>query len=427
MSDPFETAATRRRVLEAWVASPVRFREDANLEEDLVLGGYRDRVIVELAQNAADAALRAGVPGRLRLTLDGPTLTAANTGAPLDADGVTGLSTLRASAKIDETDTPGTPNTPDTPVGRFGVGFAAVLAVCDEPSILSRDGSIRFSSSETLREVDQAAEHAAALHKEVRRREGRMPVLRLPFPTDAQPPRGFDTAVVLPLRDDAARALVRALLTGIDDALLLALPALAEIVVDVDGDVRTLTATRDTDSLCVITDGPRTSRWRTVSAAGAIPAELLADRPVEERSRPRWSLTWAVPEDAAGEPRRPETAAVFHGPTPTDEPLGLPALLIATLPLDPTRRRLAPGALTDFLLDRAADAYRDLVQQWPVKTPGLLRLVPGPIADGPVDAELRRRIVTLLTRTAFLPAAASVGQNASGTGAEGAEAGTGSG
>jgi hypothetical protein len=45
-------------VLDAWAASPARFREDA--EEDYALGGYRDRGVVELAQNAADAAVRAG-------------------------------------------------------------------------------------------------------------------------------------------------------------------------------------------------------------------------------------------------------------------------------------------------------------------------------------------------------------------------------
>src|SRR5260370_3916395 len=42
-------------------ASPARFREDANAEEDYTLGGYRDRGVVELAQNAADAAAGAGV------------------------------------------------------------------------------------------------------------------------------------------------------------------------------------------------------------------------------------------------------------------------------------------------------------------------------------------------------------------------------
>ena len=104
-ADPFGTARLRRGVLDAWAASPARFREDANAEEDLALGGYRDRLVVELAQNAADAAARAGVPGRLRLTLhpsDGvapAVLVASNTGAPLDATGVESLSTLRASAK----------------------------------------------------------------------------------------------------------------------------------------------------------------------------------------------------------------------------------------------------------------------------------------------------------------------------------------
>src|SRR3954447_22871377 len=104
MEDPYGTAAIRERVLAAWSASPARFREDANAEEDHALGGYRDRVVIELAQNAADAALRAAAPRRLRLTLrtDGrPVLMAANAGAPLDAAGVEALSTLRASAKRD--------------------------------------------------------------------------------------------------------------------------------------------------------------------------------------------------------------------------------------------------------------------------------------------------------------------------------------
>src|SRR3954468_4085588 len=112
--DPFDTAALRAHVLDAWAASPARFREDANAEEDLVRGGYRDRVLVELAANAADAAAAAGVPGRVRFELRDGLLIAANNGRPLDAAGVESLSTLRASAKRD----------PGAAVGRFGVGFA---------------------------------------------------------------------------------------------------------------------------------------------------------------------------------------------------------------------------------------------------------------------------------------------------------------
>lgn len=405
MTDRFDTAAIRHRVLAAWALAPVRFREDANLEEDLVLGAYRDRVVIELAQNAADAALRAGAPGRLRLTLDaaapgGATLTAANTGAPLDADGVVGLCTLRASAKRDEADGEGT-----GPVGRFGVGFAAVLAVSDEPVVLSRHGGVRFSAAQARDAVREAGRDSARLGEELGRREGRVPALRLPFPATGAPPQGFDTSVVLPLRDSAAEDLVRRLLTEVGDALLLALPHLAEITVELDGAVRTLTAVRSAGDECAVTDGARTTRWRLAAAQGALDPLLLANRPVEERARPRWSLTWAVPVGADGSPQPPRSTPVVHAPTPTDEPLGLPALLIASLPLDPTRRHVAPGPLADFLLDRAAELYTELVARWPARVPGLLRLVPGPIADGALDARLRRLIAERLPGTPFLPPA----------------------
>ncbi|HEV3170548.1 MAG TPA: hypothetical protein VGZ32_09420 [Actinocrinis sp.] len=403
--DRFDTAAIRARVLDSWAAAPVRFREDANLEEDLVLGAYRDRIVIELAQNAADAATRAGRPGRLRLTLDttgplGVTLRVANTGAPLDAGGVVGLSTLRASTKRDEWDGPDA-----GPVGRFGVGFAAVLAVSDEPALLSRHGSVRFSASQARDAVAGAAEQNIELGEELRRREGRVPVLRLPFPADGLPPQGYDTVVELPLRDSAAEATVRRLLTEIDDALLLSLPQLAEIVVEVDGSVRTLTSRRGGPDEWTVVDGDHATTWRLARAHGDIDPLLLANRPVEERTRPFWSITWAVPVGADGEPRRPRTEPVVHAPTPTDEPLGLPALLIATFPLEPTRRHVAPGELQEFLLDKAADAYGELIERWPTRTPGLLRLVPGRLAEGALDAGLRERVAQRLPLIPFLPAA----------------------
>ena len=81
----FDLAPLRRRVLDAWAASPARFREDANSEADAATS---PSLLVELAQNAYDAALRAGVPGSLLVEVVDGVLYAANTGAPLDEDGV---------------------------------------------------------------------------------------------------------------------------------------------------------------------------------------------------------------------------------------------------------------------------------------------------------------------------------------------------
>ncbi|MEU5707546.1 MULTISPECIES: sacsin N-terminal ATP-binding-like domain-containing protein [Streptomyces] len=398
-ADPFGTARLRRGVLDAWATSPARFREDANAEEDLVLGGYRDRLVVELAQNAADAAARAHVPGRLRLTLRDGVLVAANTGAPLDAAGVESLSTLRASAKRDTEATHGA-------VGRFGVGFAAVLAVTDEPAIVGRHGGVRWSLAEARELAADTARHSPGLGDEVRRRDGHVPLLRLPFAAEGTAPEPYDTAVILPLRDAAAADLAERLLGGIDDALLLALPGLAEVVVEVD-DEAPRTLSRRTDGPFTIVEDSRDgiTNWRTGSANGALTPDLLADRPVEERLRPHWSVTWAVPVDAYGAPVRPRTSPVVHAPTPSDEPLGVPALLIASFPLDTTRRHAAPGPLTDFLVERAADAYAELLAAWRPVLPGIIDLVPGPLGKGALDGALRQAVLERLPRTAFLPPA----------------------
>ncbi|MEV8536294.1 molecular chaperone Hsp90 [Streptomyces sp. NPDC051211] len=406
-ADPFGTARLRRGVLDAWGAGPARFREDANAEEDLALGGYRDRLVVELAQNAADAAARAKVPGRLRITLhpSGPgeggygVLAVANTGAPLDATGVESLSTLRASAKREPADTAQS-------VGRFGVGFAAVLAVTDEPAVVGRHGGVRWSLAEARELAAGASQGSPGLGDELRRRDGHVPLLRLPLPAEGTAPEGYDTVVILPLRDAAARDLTERLLAGIDDALLLTLPGLREVVVETPAGARTLER-RVEGAHTVIDDSASDIRyWRTVRHSGGIDRALLADRPVEERLRPDWTVTWAVPVDAEGAPVRPDTAPVVHAPTPTDEPLGIPALLIASLPLDTTRRHPAPGPLTDFLVERAAEAYAELLGGWEPVSTALVDLVPGPLGKGELDGALRAAILQRLPRTSFLAPAA---------------------
>lgn len=376
VSDPFDTAGIRRRALDTWAASPERFREDANAEEDLALGSYRDRLLVELAQNAADAATAAGVPGVFRLRLVDGCLRAANTGAPLDAAGVSALASLRASSKRDT----GT-------VGRFGVGFAAVLAVTDEPEICSRHGGVRFSATETRHEVAGLP----ALAAELARRGGAVPVLRLPRPMNGQPPEGFSTEVSLPLRP-AAVPIVQAALAALDASLLLALPALS--TVDVDG--RLLTRTGVEPDIVTSDDGVDT-RWHMVRTAGELPEELLADRPTEERERVQWEVLWAVPDT-------PLTGRqVLYAPTPSAEPLSLPARLVTTFPLGPDRRHVEPGRLTDWLIARCAEAYVDLVRSVD-GGPAVLRLVPQPgVVTGQLDATLSSAVLGLLRATRWLP------------------------
>ncbi|MCW2672567.1 MAG: uncharacterized protein JWP14_1156 [Frankiales bacterium] len=290
-------------------------------------------------------------------------LSAANTGAPLTQEGVAALASLRASAKRD-----------GRTVGRFGVGFAAVAAVADEVVVASTTGAVRFSRARTL----AAVRAVPALHEELVRRDGRVPLLRLPWDADSRPREGFDTEVLVQVRPDAVGD-VRAMLDAIDPTLLLVLPGLRSI--EVDG--RRLTQQVDGDD--VVVDGVR---WRVLSRAGELDPAVLRGRPVEEQTQTHWSVTWAVPvQEGLPQPLPDGVASVLRAPTPTDDPMSLPAVLAASLPLGPDRRRVQPGPLTDAVLSHAATALADLVDTLP-DDPSRLALVPPALAAGEIDAAL---------------------------------------
>ncbi|HEY3469746.1 MAG TPA: molecular chaperone Hsp90 [Amycolatopsis sp.] len=345
-ADPFGTARLREATLRSWQDSPTRLTEDTNVERDLRVGAYRDRLFVELAQNAADAAMAAGVPGRVRVSLVDRELRFANTGAPLDARGVASLASLRASGKTGDT------------VGRFGVGFAAVRTVTDEPLVVSVTGGVAFSAERTRAAVST---------------DGDVPVLRLPWPVPADVPAGFDTEVRLPLRDDVdGRKLLDELAADIGD-LLLALPWLAEV--DVDGRVWT----RETHGDIVqIRGAERETRWLTH----------------------RGDVVWAVPVDADGTPR-PLSEDVLHAPTPTDDGLSLPARLLAAVPVEPSRRRALPGPELTKALENAATEYVQLLRLLPSEQRFALVPTPG-FPKSTVDAKLRDEVLANLSKEPWL-------------------------
>ncbi|GAA5111824.1 sacsin N-terminal ATP-binding-like domain-containing protein [Haloechinothrix salitolerans] len=394
-ADPFDTAALRDAVVQAWRASPTRFTEDANSEEDLRIGGYADRLFVELAQNAADAATLAGVPGRVRVSVVDSELRVANTGATLDADGVAALASLRASAKRG-----------GVTVGRFGVGFAAVLAVSSEPRVVSRTGGVAFSEALTRDVVSESPE----LADQVRRRDGAVPVLRLPWPTDETPPEGFDTEVRLPLRPDVDVERLLADITAEIDDVLLTLPALTRVelpdAVWTRSGPSAVSPVPDVvspvpDVVAIARDGEPVRRWLVRETSGDFTAAQVATLGIE--AVPRWTALWALPVDVSGAPC-PLERDVLHAPTATDERMTLPARLIASVPVEPSRRRVLAGPAVSAVLAAAAESYLDLVRS--VAPAERLALVPSsgfPASD--VDATLREEITERLRTSAWLPRA----------------------
>ncbi|MFI5535830.1 sacsin N-terminal ATP-binding-like domain-containing protein [Nocardia sp. NPDC051900] len=352
-------------MLAAWRDSPTRLREDAATENDLVRAGYRDRLLTELAQNAADAARKAGVDGAVVVWLDGRDLHVGNTGAPLYVSGVHALTALRASGKSDG----GT-------VGRFGVGFTAVLAVSDDIELRSASGSLWFSRAETRNALHRNEIRLPAVDAG----EFAPPVLRLAWPIEARPADGLDTEVVLRLRADVdADALLAAMRAEAVD-LLLELPALHRIRIGTDEFVSSAEDMGD-GMHEVYVDGPGSEQrtWWQYRAP-----------------RARWLLPVRDGRPVAAAPD------VLRAPTRSDEELSLPALLIADIPMQPDRRRLLPGAR----LGELARGYADFARALPPRDRLVLVPTPG-FARSEADGLLREALLRELQTRSWLPVVAT--------------------
>lgn len=273
-----------------------------------------------------------------------------------------------------------------------------MTALSDAPRVVSRTGAVAFDRARTAAAVADLAAGpppVEALAAELARREGAVPALRLVWPVEEDPPAGTDTEVRLPLRDGTdAAALLDAARAQAED-LLLALPRLTGI--DVAGVAVDRTGPTDREGEIVLGGRP----WLVVRTGGELPAALAADRSVEDRGRTAWRAVWAfplAPDPAAG-------AAVLGAPTPTDERLTLPARLVADVPLDPDRRHVRAGPVTEHVLTAAAAAYPELAL---ALEPGRrLEVVPLPgLPASAVDATLRAAVLDALRTSAWLPGAA---------------------
>ncbi|MFG2758351.1 DEAD/DEAH box helicase [Streptomyces wuyuanensis] len=131
------------RVLETYRVDPGLIPEHANGERRITQGGYGDRQLFELVQNAADE-IRDEPGGRVQVVLTDTHLYCANEGNPVTPEGAETILRMSMSRKR------------GGQIGRFGVGVKSVLVVTDTPEFFSREGSFGFDrawSYEQIRNV----------------------------------------------------------------------------------------------------------------------------------------------------------------------------------------------------------------------------------------------------------------------------------
>ncbi|UOY01884.1 sacsin N-terminal ATP-binding-like domain-containing protein [Blastococcus sp. PRF04-17] len=153
----------RERAMEAYRANRLLVAEHGNQEDSYRTGGYAERQLLELIQNAADALSKTGQVGRVEVRLVGDTLYCANEGEGFTQQGLEAVCQAFLSPKRGEE------------IGRFGLGFKSVLGVSDRPQVFSRTVSFGFDSDFAQAALSAIDPHAV-----------RYPVLRTPLLLDPE-------------------------------------------------------------------------------------------------------------------------------------------------------------------------------------------------------------------------------------------------
>jgi superfamily II DNA or RNA helicase len=356
------------RTLEAYRTQPTLVREHVGIEANIFSGGYGRRQIFELIQNAADAIVVGGLPGRIAIVLTEAALYCANEGLPIDADGVTAILSAYLSQKR------------GAQIGHFGLGFKSVLNVSSTPQFFCRTGSFGF-------DLAASRDRIRAVLPEV----DEVPVLRLAHLLDATTEAEQDpelaalmewaTTVVRLPRNQGDSSWLSGELAAFPSNFLIFSPHVkrVELIDRVAGSIRVIDVEEE-DQIVVISEGDAASAWavfrRELHTAALSHAEF-DDCDRATRQRDVLPLIWAVP-DTAGRSR-----GRFWAFFPTETETTLSGILNAPWKTNADRQNLLDGPFNRRILSEfvgiVRDAWADLVD---LDDPGaLLDLLPARAQD----------------------------------------------
>ncbi|MGE3476436.1 MAG: DEAD/DEAH box helicase [Rhodospirillaceae bacterium] len=332
--------------LQAYRAAPHDVREHFGIEESILAGGYGYRQLLELVQNGADAILEGSegqrgtkqTTGRIEVVLAGNSLYVANTGAPLDNEGVEALLSSHSSPKR------------GNQIGRFGIGFKSLLRFGGSIDVVSRGISIRF-------DPDRCREH---LRRELGlSSDTPVPSLRLAWSTSREDLERSDTVLAemkwattivrAHIADDSALPKVASEIQEFPAQFLLFLPVDVEMRLSDGQKIDKRVRRRRLGTEIELLDGDRRSRWRIGEAVARVTESAALEDARNIHARKEVPISWAVPIDGAR-----DEAGRFWAFFPTETPTRLPGILNAPWKLNSDRKSVIQGPWNDALMDEAS-------------------------------------------------------------------------
>jgi len=332
-----------RSTFDAYLAKPAFLLKDSRTEAQTT-ADYAGRELLELVQNAADAASETGGGGRVLIEVNGDTLYVANTGEYFRKRGVAALMTAHTSDK---------PTRAARMIGAKGLGFRAILNWTDAPIISSGSLEIGFSRIHAKAVVDQLAASNIEIATNFSETTFNQPPL-LVFPATGDElerlgdirtsellqhartlrEEGYDTVIAAPLRDKRALQHLVEQASLFEPSFLLFVESL--------------------QAICIRLPESEERRWKKdIKENGDVSLLLETDHETVEQ---KWILRQRRDGIGEGEGRKEfelaialrldasNTANRLHSFFPTSLPLPFSGLFHATLELDSSRKTINDGS-----------------------------------------------------------------------------------
>ena len=347
--------AKSEQFLEGYRVNPDRFLSDKAAERT-ASRDYHGREILELLQNANDAAAEADGSSKVCIELSRHGLLVANTGRPFTAKGIRSLMLAHLSSKARDGQL----------IGNKGLGFRAVLNWSNRPTIFS--GELRLGFAPEFAQRHDLNAIRSAINEE-KNGHAEPPTLQFPAFLDAfheampdswvEIHRGcrelresHDSVIGLPF--DRADAFDEALaqISQLGPEVLLFVANIESLTIQIpDSTPKEWSIIREGDEAIVSLEDGTSRYWTVWEEKGEIPDELrIEDGPKN------YELAFATSDEAL-----PSRRLFCHFETKVDFPY--PLVCHATFELDQARNHLIQSPVNAFVLSRLAALHAEVVEK----------------------------------------------------------------
>ena len=353
---------------------PNRFLADYRTEQQTV-GDYEGREILELLQNANDAAAEKEIASHVIIDLTQDGLVVGNTGLPFSTGGILSLRLAHLSPKASKR---------KQFVGNMGLGFRAILNWTSTPIILSGELILAYSLSFLKEKQKQALDQIPALKKiigkvPISKKKLVVPLLTFPcIPADGclqsvlnetkqeaiykrckeLQDKGFDTIIGMPFENQSDFELALEQIQGLGHETLLFAPNLEKLEIHISSDVEILHIwTKDSNGKKVLINSETNDEiweYKIFREEGEIPSQYLPDDAVNALN---YEVLIALPTE------NNIKFGFLYSFFRTDVRFPYPILVHATLELQANRQSPRGTEANRFVLNRLASLMAETAER----------------------------------------------------------------